>query len=706
MFVCNSNKMTTKEIYLKSLAQTAERPPAACLQARQGLAEVAPGQAKIPNPIRKHGQTKFVHASQSQIVNRKSEIVNPTLSLCMIVKNEEKFLPGCLESVKGFVDEIIIVDTGSTDNTIEIAKRFGAKVYHHAWENSFCKARNYSLKYATCDWILILDADEEIDKKDVHKLKEVIKDPVGKDHAGCEATHRVNVIYLPVFSKHKGENGLSAAASARIFRNHLGFHYEGIVHNALIFSGPVKKVNIKAYHHGYNQDEEQMERKFLRTSTLLKEQIKTNPEDPNPYQYLATAYLERKKYDECIQAALKAIELYERHDKSSRLLLLTYYTISVAYRNKNELENAKKCSLRAIELYPHYIDHYDILSIIYFLQKDYKKFFNFTKKFLELLKEINENPSTVLEVPYNTLKNAWLSYSRMSIVFFKLGKEHKGVNALKSAVKCANNVWEPYFVIAKHFFGENDFDKAERFFNEGLELDPGNKSILYYMAEMYEKSGFPDKALVQFRKITEYYPDDIPAQYRLGLLFINAEKYDEAIDSFKKVINKDTEHTGALFNMAVACESVGDNIQAKDIYSNILTRKPDNAEALVRSGSLYLNESNFTKAKECFLNTIKLDKYLIEAYLALSKIYICLNDLEGCVNSCDELMKNLSLPRNVTINSVYDLSKLYVNIGKILMEQKSETLAEFSFDIAAILAPGTFEKNGLLQEEVKCQQRK
>ena len=107
--------------------------------------------------------------------NTNPNISNPTISLCMIVKDEEKFLPTCLESVKGYVDEIIIVDTGSTDRTIEIARRYNAKIYCHAWENSFSKARNYSLKYATGDWILILDADEEIERKDAYKLRNVIK---------------------------------------------------------------------------------------------------------------------------------------------------------------------------------------------------------------------------------------------------------------------------------------------------------------------------------------------------------------------------------------------------------------------------------------------------------------------------------------------------------------------------------------------------
>ena len=75
----------------------------------------------------------------------------PNISACMIVKNEEEFLPNCLNSIKDAVDEIIIVDTGSTDNTIAIAKNFGAKVYHHPWNDSFSEARNRYLNYASGD---------------------------------------------------------------------------------------------------------------------------------------------------------------------------------------------------------------------------------------------------------------------------------------------------------------------------------------------------------------------------------------------------------------------------------------------------------------------------------------------------------------------------------------------------------------------------
>mgnify|MGYP001386520006 CR=1 FL=1 len=84
-----------------------------------------------------------------------------SISLCMIVKNEEDVLIRCLESVKYIVDEIIIVDTGSTDSTVEIAKKYGARIFYYKWDDSFSSARNYSLEKATKEWILIMDADDE-----------------------------------------------------------------------------------------------------------------------------------------------------------------------------------------------------------------------------------------------------------------------------------------------------------------------------------------------------------------------------------------------------------------------------------------------------------------------------------------------------------------------------------------------------------------
>ena len=96
------------------------------------------------------------------------------ISLCMIVKNEEVFLRGCLDSVKDFVDEIVIVDTGSEDATLQIAREAGAKIIETEWNDDFSAARNLSLSEANYEWILVLDADERIAKRDLEQLKQLI----------------------------------------------------------------------------------------------------------------------------------------------------------------------------------------------------------------------------------------------------------------------------------------------------------------------------------------------------------------------------------------------------------------------------------------------------------------------------------------------------------------------------------------------------
>jgi len=96
--------------------------------------------------------------------------VRPSISACMIVRNEEKLLPGCLESIRDWVDEIIVVDTGSSDATLDIARQYGARVFQQPWEGDFSKHRNYSVEQASGDWLLIIDADERFVLEDVPQI--------------------------------------------------------------------------------------------------------------------------------------------------------------------------------------------------------------------------------------------------------------------------------------------------------------------------------------------------------------------------------------------------------------------------------------------------------------------------------------------------------------------------------------------------------
>ncbi len=608
---------------------------------------------------------------EGEILHTKS--ADPTLSLCMIVKDEEEFLPRCLGSVKDYVDEMVIVDTGSTDRTVEIAKDYGAQIYHHAWENSFSKARNYSLQYATSDWILRLDADEEIDSEDAHKLKEVIKD--------CN----VNVIYLPLYCKPLGGRNISISRSNSLFRNRLGFHYEGIVHNYLKYSGATKNARIKIYHYGYSLKSEQMEKKFLRTTSLLKEQIKNDPLDPIPHYYLSVSYQNNLMDDECIGEALEAVKLFEKRESDRHSRLQALYTASNAFFRKKDLENAEIYALKALNLYHDYLDIHNVLSSIYFQRKEYDKSLAFTDSYLKILKDIECDPTRAMDIPFITIDLEWFAYSRVAIIYYEQDKWGEGDKALEKAAACAGNVWVPYLSVGKFFCERGEFELGNRFLNNGLQLEPQNKHSLYTVAEVYANSGQPDKAVVHLESILNAHPGETLAQYRLGLIFSGKNEFDKAIQFFTSVVEQDPGHTGALFSLGLVYEKRGNNIQAKDIYRDLLEIDRKYAEVYVRLGSLYLDESSYVLAKECFDNTLTLNKYPAEAHLALSKISLYMQDLEGCIQNCSELLKSLHLPRNTTINSMSDLRKLYEDIAAHFKKQKNEMLANYALQIAEML---------------------
>ncbi len=133
--------------------------------------------------------------------------VSDGLTVGLITKNEEKLLPQCLESIRPIADEIIVVDTGSRDRTISIAKKFGAKIFHHRWKQNFSKARNVYIREASHRWILSIDTDETIAAKDLPILRTCLKNktvagyrlnaaPTPHRWAGCCLGSRLTTIIL------------------------------------------------------------------------------------------------------------------------------------------------------------------------------------------------------------------------------------------------------------------------------------------------------------------------------------------------------------------------------------------------------------------------------------------------------------------------------------------------------------------------------
>ncbi len=248
------------------------------------------------------------------------------LTVCLIARNEERFLGACLKSIQGLNAQIIVVDTGSTDRTVEIARDFGAEVYSFTWSDDFAAARNAALEHARGDWVLMLDADEEL-PKDQHAAL-----------MGDIAQAKVLGYRLPLVNIEHEAHGRSHVP--RLFRNMPGIFYTGRIHEQIF---PSLMPHTKAWgldlaigtaqitHHGYTRQMMVDRDKIQRNLRLLQLAVLENPMDVNLLMNLGLEWVRSGDLAAGVDQYRKAFHLMTagREDETApelREVLLTQFT--------------------------------------------------------------------------------------------------------------------------------------------------------------------------------------------------------------------------------------------------------------------------------------------------------------------------------------------------------------------------------------------
>jgi tetratricopeptide (TPR) repeat protein len=264
------------------------------------------------------------------------------LSLCAIVKNEETFLPKCLESVKNVVDEMVVMDTGSSDRTVEIAQEFGAKVLRYEWQNHFSQARNEALKSVTGDWVLVLDADEILTAEVVPYIKKVIEE---KD-----------ILVVNLIRQEVGAIQSPYSLISRLFRNHPEVKftrpYHSIVDDTaaqLIAKEPdwrVADINtIAILHYGYTPEAIAALDKYNRARKLMEEFFATHPNDPYVCGKLGGLYLQIGKEKEGLKILKQGLK---SGGANAHILFELHYHLGNAYSRQKKTEQAIKYYQKAM----------------------------------------------------------------------------------------------------------------------------------------------------------------------------------------------------------------------------------------------------------------------------------------------------------------------------------------------------------------------
>ena len=181
--------------------------------------------------------------------------------------------------------------------------------------------------------------------------------------------------------------------------------------------------------------------------------------------------------------------------------------------------------------------------------------------------------------------------------------------------------------------------------------------------------------------------DDADILTEIGIYDLRADRYEQAIQNFKGVLAKRPHDVNTYINLALACKHSGQKEDAIGYNLKALGLKVDSIEALTNLGHIYFESEKYTSAKEIYLRALESGLDLIDVHLRLSHIYTREGEIEDCVSECDFLLKTLHLPRNKTLNSIKDLSELFLVIAHTLEQSGKEQLSREALEIAVRLNP-------------------
>lgn len=346
------------------------------------------------------------------------------ISLCMIVKDEEKVIGRCLESVKDLVDEIIIVDTGSKDKTKEIVSKFTDKIYDFEWVNDFAKARNFSFSKATKDYILWLDADDvifEADRKKFKELKEKIDG--GVDLYQMKYNYTVD----------ENDNPTLIQIRARLLKREKNYQWVSPIHEVIMPTGNIEKVDIAITH-------KKIEVKDVNRNINIFERMKTQGiefDDRQEYCYAKELYC-LQRYEEAIEQYERFIKKYECQYKMKKNYL--YSSILELADSYKAVGNEEKVLETLFMILKHEIPGAECCCKIgeaFVNKKEYNAGVYWFKQAIENKLDVKEGGDA------NVDYNEFIPYINLCVCYFWIGniEMSKFYNELAGKIKPTNEIY-------------------------------------------------------------------------------------------------------------------------------------------------------------------------------------------------------------------------------------------------------------------------
>ncbi len=556
-----------------------------------------------------------------------------TVSLCMIVKDEQDQLPKCLESAKPVVSQMVVVDTGSKDATKEIAACYGAKVVDFAWIDDFSAARNAGLQYATGDYILFLDADERLDKQSYAFFKNLKKNPLPRS-------------YFARIENLTDKNHVQSSAvhySTRMWTNHPAFRFRGKVHENITFLDSKIKPkrlssDINILHTGYLESAMEKKSKLDRNLALLQAAIAEEPDNAFHEYNLGVQYMVMHESSKAVQH----FALMEQKLKNSKpsYLLFGYSHWSSCLHKLKQYEQAEAMAQKALEDKP---DFKDAMFNLATAQMGLKQFGEAKANYQRVLEEkeegimlggtmdggvrgwktlnglgvccmnLEQEEEAVghLEKAFSQQKNALSVLFNLLLAYKRTGRKQEAAHAVSGLKDCAYSDAQIRQIaqrLQKMGFGQMAlaFLKGQQA-RQKKKLDPGQLDRLNEIADSYagQKSEQGDKLFDQ------YYQEQESEAETLGkwaLANLKAKKYEKAEKIFEKMLQGGTRHWSLYHNLGVTKMSLEKMDQARDLFEKAHRQNPQSLATCLQLAKCYLHQKQFDHAVGILEGAVDMDK--------------------------------------------------------------------------------------------------
>lgn len=486
------------------------------------------------------------------------------ISACLIVKNEAANLPRCLRSLQGLVDQVVVVDTGSTDESVAIAESFGATLGFFEWRNDFALARNAALDLATGDWVLWIDADEELDPVSATALKRAVVRP----HFGGFDIEIVNL------TDDRPEGGHILHYPMRLFRRDPRIRFSGAVHEQIQPSVAAlglpwaRLEGARLIHHGYRPSALADGAKLTRTRTMLEEAVREHPRDGFQWFNLANAYLTEGNAPLAERAAREAIRFIAPHAPWRDL---AWHILTSALLRQARPE--------------------EVLAVCDQCEADGDNGL------------LNEFERTQAYQALGRWEEALAASDRCMALPWKEGTTGDvGVATHKR------------YVLRGQILGAVDrFDEAISMFDHALSVDPGFTPALISRGAVFEKIGEPLRAIADYEASLSDPTNRATALKALGRARLSAG-VPNAVETLAAAWEAapDDHQTWVLW--VHACEVTGDTEGLLRAYQAVANEKELDADGLIDWGRALVRSGENEQALSCFTEAIQRDPSNANAY--------------------------------------------------------------------------------------------